>query len=125
MTTKAAVAVGNTLVGAGMMLYLGGPSAAVLVVGTLVWTAGEMIGTPTMAVYPGRIAPAGLRAHYLAGLEFAVQIGYAAGPALGVALWAVWPDGVRWMCGVLTVVSVLGSTAAITEPRSRAEPPGS
>lgn len=121
MTARATIALGNILVGAGMMLYLAGPSAAVLVVATLVWTVGEMVGTPTMTAYPGRIAPLRLRGRYMALSEFAVQVGYGAGPALGVALWAVWPAGVWWLCGVLTVVSVIGSTAAMTGSRERVE----
>ncbi|MBB1159199.1 MULTISPECIES: MFS transporter [Amycolatopsis] len=123
MTDRATVAVGNILVGAGMMLYLAGPSAAVLVIATLVWTAGEMVGTPTITAYPGRIAPPRLRGRYIALSEFATQVGYAAGPALGVALWAVWPAGVWWLCGVLTVVAVFGSTVSMPGAAERNRQP--
>ncbi|MYW92493.1 MFS transporter [Amycolatopsis rubida] len=123
MTDRATVALGNILVGAGMMLYLAGPSAAVLVVATLVWTAGEMVGTPTITAYPGRIAPPRLRGRYIALSEFATQVGYAAGPALGVALWAVWPAGVWWLCGVLTVLAVFGSSVSMPGAADRNRQP--
>ncbi|WP_167545462.1 MFS transporter [Amycolatopsis rubida] len=123
MTDRATVALGNILVGAGMMLYLAGPSAAVLVVATLVWTAGEMVGTPTITAYPGRIAPPRLRGRYIALSEFATQVGYAAGPALGVALWAVWPAGVWWLCGALTVLAVFGSSVSMPGAADRNRQP--
>ncbi|MGW4396611.1 MFS transporter [Amycolatopsis nivea] len=123
MTDRATVGLGNILVGAGMMLYLAGPSAVVLVIATLVWTAGEMVGTPTITAYPGRIAPPRLRGRYIALSEFATQVGYAAGPALGVALWAVWPAGVWWLCGVLTVVAVFGSTVSMPGAADRNRQP--
>ena len=54
---KVAVALGIGLVGVGMNLYVAGPSMAMYVVATVVWTSGEMIGTPTASAWPGRVAP--------------------------------------------------------------------
>jgi predicted MFS family arabinose efflux permease len=135
MPARLAVAIGVGLVGVGMNLYVAGPVIAMIVAATLVWTLGEMIGTPTASAYPGQVAPPTLRGRYIAALAFAQQIGYAAGPPLGLALWAVWPAGVWWACGLFTVVAVAavlagmpnragsGPTDQVGEPADRVDEP--
>jgi MFS family permease len=115
MPSKLAVALGIGLVGVGMNLYLAGPAVAMFVVATLVWTIGEMTGTPTASAYPGRVAPSGMRSRYIAAAAFSMQIGYAVGPVLGAAVWAVWPSGVWWLCGLLTVAAVLATLLGMTQ----------
>ena len=117
--SRLAVALGIGLVGVGMNLYLAGPAIAMFVVATLVWTVGEMTGTPTASAYPGSVAPAGMRGRYIAGATFSMQMGYAIGPTLGTAVWAVWPAGVWWMCGMLTVVAVFAALVGMTGPAAR------
>lgn len=117
MPAKLAVAVGIGLVGVGMNLYVAGPAVAMFVVATLVWTLGEIIGTPTVSAYPAQVAPAGLRGRYIAAAALPMQIGYAAGPVIGVALWTVWPEGVWWGCAVITVIAVLATLAGMSRPK--------
>jgi MFS family permease len=111
LPARLATALGIGLVGIGMNLYVAGPAVAMFVVATVVWTIGEMVGTPTVSAYPGQVAPAGLRGRYIAAGAFSMQIGYAVGPVLGVAVWTLWPDGVWWGC---TAVTVLAVSAALT-----------
>jgi MFS family permease len=120
MPAKLAVAWGIGLVGVGMNLYVAGPLMAAFVVATLVWTLGEMVGTPTASAYPGQVAPPGMRGRYIAAATFPMQIGYAVGPVLGVALWTLWPDGVWWGCTIVTVIAVLATLAGMTRPASSA-----
>lgn len=113
MPARLAVALGIGLVGVGMNLYIAGPWVAMYLVATLVWTLGEIVGTPTASAYPGQVAPPGLRGRYIAAAAFPMQIGYAVGPVIGVAVWARWPDGVWWGCTLVTVVAVLATFAGM------------
>ena len=117
---KVAVALGIGLVGVGMNLYVAGPGMAMYVVATVVWTAGEMIGTPTASAWPGRVAPEHLRGRYIAAAAFPMQIGYAVGPVLGVAVWQASSVAVWWLCGLLTVGAVAATLAGMSEPRAPA-----
>lgn len=114
---RLAVALGVGLVGVGMNMYAIGSAVALYVVATLVWTAGEMIGTPTASAYPGQVAPPALRGRYIAAAAVPMQIGYAVGPVLGVAVWQWSPAGVWWLCGLLTVLAVGAVLAGMTGPR--------
>lgn len=118
---RVAVALGIGLVGVGMNLYVAGPSMAMFVVATVVWTVGEMIGTPTASAWPGRVAPANLRGRYIAASAFPMQIGYAVGPVIGVAAWQASSASVWWMCGLVTVVAVIAILVGMAEPRPDAQ----
>ncbi|MFC4584827.1 MDR family MFS transporter [Sphaerisporangium corydalis] len=122
MPAKLAVALGIGLVGVGMNMYVAGPAIAMFVVATLVWTLGEIVGTPTVSAYPAQVAPPGMRGRYIAAAALPMQIGYAAGPVIGVAMWTVWPDGVWWGCAAITVVAVLATLAGMT--RTTGDPDG-
>jgi MFS family permease len=110
---RVAVALGIGLVGVGMNLYIAGPTIAMFVVATLVWTLGEIIGTPTASAHPGRVAPPHLRGRYIAAAAFPMQIGYAAGPVLGVAVWSAAGGLVWWLSGAVTVVAVVAVVAGM------------
>jgi MFS family permease len=116
LPARVAVALGIGLVGVGMNLYVAGPLTAMFVVATVVWTLGEIIGTPTASAYPGQVAPAGMRGRYIAAAAFPMQIGYAVGPVLGVTLWTVWREGVWWGSSIITVVAVLATLAGMSRP---------
>lgn len=123
MPARLAVAIGIGLVGVGTNLYVAGPAFAVLVFATVVRTVGEMTGTPTASAYPGWVAKPGLRGRYIAAAAIPQQIGYALGPAMGVALWTVWPAGVWWMCGLLTVVAVAATLTGMIDTGARQPEP--
>ena len=118
MPATLAVAVGIGLVGVGMNLYVAGPAVAAFVAATGIWTLGEIVGTPTVSAYPGRVAPPGMRGRYIAATAFPMQIGYAVGPVLGVAVWTLWPDGVWWGCSLITVIAVLAAVTGMARPTS-------
>lgn len=113
---RVAVALGIGLVGVGMNLYAAGPAMAMFVVATVVWTVGEMIGTPTASAWPGRVAPAHLRGRYIAASAFPMQIGYAVGPVIGIAAWQASHSAVWWLCGLLTAVAVVVTLIGMAEP---------
>ncbi|MGW7412388.1 MFS transporter [Streptomyces sp. NPDC054863] len=115
---RIAVTLGVGLVGVGMNLYVAGPGMAVYVVATIVWTSGEMIGTPTASAWPGRVAPGQLRGRYIAAAAFPMQIGYAIGPVLGVAAWQASSASVWWLSGVLTAGAVAAAWVGMRDPRA-------
>src|SRR5258708_31761138 len=60
-----AVGAGFALVGAGMAIYGLQTSPAVIVIGTLVLSLGEIIGGPTIFAYPALAGPRNLRGRYI------------------------------------------------------------
>ncbi|MGW6979828.1 MFS transporter [Streptomyces sp. NPDC054932] len=116
-----AVALGVGLVGVGMNLYVAGPGMAMFVIATVVWTVGEMIGTPTASAWPGKVAPAHLRGRYIAASAFPMQIGYAVGPVIGIAAWQASAASVWWLCGALTAVAVAVTPIGMAEPPADAK----
>lgn len=98
---RVTMSVGSALIGVGIALF-GLPTGLwILVVGTLVWTFGEVVSAPPVSAYPALTAPAHLRGRYIGLMTTSQSIGYAVGPALGAALFEVG-DGAVWiMCGGL------------------------
>jgi MFS family permease len=126
LPARVAVALGIGLVGLGLNLYALPAGVGGLVLATLVWSVGEMVGTPTASAYPGQVAPPRLRGRYLAAAAVPQQLGYALGPMLGTAAWALWGTGVWWLCGLLSAVAVLAALAGVrnapAEPAPEPEP---
>ena len=127
MPARVAIAVGIGLIGVGLNLYALSAGIAGLVLATLIWTFGEIIGAPTAAAYPARIAPPGRRGRYIAAAAAPQQIGYALGPVLGTAVWTAGSTSVWWWCGGLTVAAVaaavLGVRGTPSSPAARRRRP--
>jgi MFS family permease len=94
----ARISIGLTcaLVGLGMASY-GLPFGPVVVVlGTLIWSAGEVVGAPALFAYPAMAGPPQLRGRYIGSLQFGYAAASALGPVLGGLLFTalghrVWP----------------------------------
>jgi MFS family permease len=104
---------GMALLSIGHFLYLYPAGLGGLAVATFVWTLGEIVAAPSMLAYPGLSAPAGLTARYIAGATVAQQLGYAAGPIIGVTAWQMWGSKVWLVTGacaaVATVLTIIGA----------------
>ena len=85
--TRSVLIAGFLLLGGGHLLYGLPYGAAVFLVGTLVWSVGEIVGGPTMAAYPSLAAPEQLRGRYQGAAQAAYGLATALGPFLGVLLW--------------------------------------
>ena len=103
---RTAIALGMALTGAGLSLYSLPLGLLGFVAATVVWTMGEVTASPSMLAYPGLVAPAHMRARYLAAATVANQAGYSIGPAVGVAVWNNVGGSVFWMAGVLSAVAI-------------------
>jgi MFS family permease len=111
------------LVGAGVAVYGLPLGPAVIIIGTLIWTLGEIVGGPAAFAYPAIAGPAHLRGRYIGSFQFVFGLGTAVGPLVGGLLFArlghaVWP--VLALAGAGAVV--LG-VAAIRAPRTDDDQP--
>jgi len=105
------------LLGAGVALYGLPMGPAVIVIGTLVWTLGEIIGGPAIFSYPAVIAPAQHKSHYLGSFHFAFGLGSALGPVAGGWLFTQVGHGFWFVIGGASLVAtLLALTALRTTP---------
>ncbi|MBA0053308.1 MFS transporter [Streptomyces sp. AJS327] len=105
--TRIAVVCGVGLTGVGMSLYALPWGLAALVIATLVWSLGEIIGYPTLFfAYPAQAGPPALRGRYLGASNSLYGLGTALGPFLGVLLWNRLHEGLWLACGLVGVLAV-------------------
>lgn len=102
-------------VGLGVLCYGLPLGPAVLVIGTLIWTLGEIVGSPALFAYPALAAPPQLRGRYIGGFQFMFGLGQALGPMIGGALFVqlghrVWP--------VIVLASVVATVLAFSAVRT-------
>ncbi|MEU6917447.1 MFS transporter [Streptomyces olindensis] len=107
------------LLSAGVALYGLPLGPAVILLGTLIWSLGEIIGGPASMAYPGIAGPAHLKAHYIGGFQFTWSLGTALGPVLGGWLFIqlehlVWP--------VVAVGSLVATMLVLAAVPGRARP---
>ncbi|MYS84958.1 MFS transporter [Embleya scabrispora] len=107
------------LVGVGVAVYGLPLGPAVILLGTLIWSVGEILGGPATTAYPVVAGPAHLKGHYIGGFHFAWSLGAAVGPVVGGWLFIrlghqVWP--------VLTAGSVLSIVLVLLSVRDRPTP---
>lgn len=113
---RSAITFGIALIAIGMSLY--GISYAVvgLVAATLVWTLGEIIAAPSANAYPALIAPTGARSRYIATATASQSLGFAIGPALGAAVFALGGRAVWAACALVGAFAVVMSAVGVQEP---------
>jgi predicted MFS family arabinose efflux permease len=129
---KVPIVVSFVLVGIGYAFYGLPLGPAVIIAGTLIWTAAEIIGAPTAFAYPAIAAQPHLKGHYIGSFQFMFGLGTAVGPAAGGLLYThlghgVWPlfavvSLVAVGFGLVGVVSRMGSTDAAGERLAVDEP---
>lgn len=104
------------LIGVGMALYAVPWGVAGIIIATVVWSLGEIVGAPTMFSWPARIAPEALRGRYLGALNAVVSVAFAAGPALGAQAWNVAGTGLWLICGVLCLLGAAAAQYGMARP---------
>jgi predicted MFS family arabinose efflux permease len=133
---KLVVGLGFALLGAGFSLYALPWGVAIFLIGTLVWTAAEIVAGPTLFAYPGMVAPDHLRGRYIGSTQLMFSLGSAVGPGLGVFLYDAIGLNVWWCFGVASLLAMVLATSGMrridaAEPASPAsespvpEPPAS
>lgn len=123
---RIAVIAGVALTGIGMSLYALPWGIAALVIATLVWSLGEIVGYPTLFfAYPAQAGPPELRGRYLGASNSLYGLGTAVGPFLGVMLWNEFGNGLWLGCGAVGLLAV-GAAWLGVRPTGAADrkPPG-
>jgi len=105
------------LLGVGAGFY-GLPLApAVIVIGTLIWTLGEIVGGPAMFAYPAMAGPTRLKPWYLGSFQFTYGAGAAIGPVVGGWLFVHFGHRVwLFLAGGSVFATIAGLLAARARP---------
>lgn len=106
---RIATITGILAVGGGLAAYALPWGVAGLVAATVVWSVGEIIGSPTMTAYPALAAAPEHRSRYLGASQAMFGVGSAVGPAAGVAAWTLMGDAVWLACGALAALAALAA----------------
>ena len=110
------VTIGFGLLGVGQLVYALPWGVGVFIVGTLIWTIAEITAGPTMAAYPGRIAPGALRGRYIASMQTMFNLGAAVGPVLGVAIYRAVGNAVWGCCAAGCAVGLALALGGMRNP---------
>ncbi|MFC5180737.1 MFS transporter [Actinomadura harenae] len=122
LPARAVGVAGLALLAGGLALYWVPLGIAALVLATVVWSMGEIVGGPTMFAYPAKAAPDGLRGRYLGSAHAMFGLGSALGPVLGVELWHAVGRPVWLWCGAIGLVAVLAARAGMVEKSTVSAP---
>jgi MFS family permease len=107
--------------GFGVLLSGIGMAAAVVV-----WSFGEMFGSPSTAAFIADRAPAHLRGRYQSTLGITYALAFTIGPVGGTALYGWWPRGLWIVCAALGLVGAALALAGQRYPvPTVAQPPPS
>ena len=112
---------GSALVGGGMMLFGLPLGYSILIIGTLVWTTGEMICFPMLfETYPAQVGPENMRGRYLGAANGVSNAGMSIGPIVGIALYDRIGTTVWFLCGIVGAIAVLAAlVGTVPLPRDR------
>lgn len=115
-------ALGSVCVVSGMAILALGINWTVIVASVVLWTAGEILVTPTASNISARAAPQGAVARYQSFLVFWQTTGMSVGPALGVFLYGVHGDLPWWLDGVAGAGIATGIYFLVRLRLSRSDP---
>jgi predicted MFS family arabinose efflux permease len=107
---------GFGLVAVGYGVYAIALIPALLIIGTLIWTASEIIGAPTTFAYPGMVAPPHLRGRYSGAMLGVFGLGNAVGPAVGVWVWDKVGDSFWVVAAGVAVLSAVCARIGMRRP---------
>jgi MFS family permease len=108
--------VGFGLLGVGQLVYALPWGAGVFIVGTLIWTIAEITAGPTMSSYPGMAAPSELRGRYIASSQTMFNLGAAAAPVVGIAIYEAVGAQVWWWSAFGCVIGLALALTGMRRP---------
>lgn len=105
---------GSLLVAAGFGLYAIPGGLPVVVLGTVVWSFGEMVLLPGLSSYVADVAPSALRGTYMGLYSMTFSVGFALAPWLGATLLERAGAAPLWIS-----MFFLGSLSAVLLARAK------
>ncbi|MGO8960335.1 MAG: MFS transporter [Streptosporangiaceae bacterium] len=110
------------LIGTGVAVYGLPLGPAILIIGTLIWSLGEILGGPATFAYAAMAGPAQQKSRYIGSFQFMFGAGTALGPVAGGVLFShlghrVWP-----LIAIAEVVALAFMATGIRSPRPVASP---
>jgi MFS family permease len=103
--SRAVMAVGYVLVGAGFSLNAFAHSVAGLAACMVIFTFGEMVAMPVSSAYIANLAPVHLRGRYMGVYALTWSAALILAPQMGLRLFAFSPAALWIACGALGVVA--------------------
>ena len=82
----------------------------------VVWSFGEMFGSPSTAAFIADRAPAHLRGRYQSSLGLTYSLAFTIGPIGGTAIYRWWPRGLWIVCAALGLIGCALALAAQRYP---------
>ena len=119
--SRTPILIGVALMTVGMMMFGLPLGYSIIVLGTIVWTSGEMTSFSMLFdTYPAQVGPARMRGRYLGAANGLSYTGMAVGPIIGITLYDHIGSGVWFLCGIAGAVALLTTWAgAVPLPRDR------
>lgn len=110
------IALGVLLTGLGFGSFAILLSGFGMALAVLIWTFGEMFGSPSAAAFVADRAPAHLRGRYQSALGDTYGLAFTIGPAGGTAIYDWWPRGLWVACAALGIAGAALALAAQRHP---------
>ncbi|MEU9031057.1 MFS transporter [Streptomyces sp. NPDC048383] len=110
---KITIGLGFALVGAGVACYGLPIGPAAIVIGTLIWSLGEILGGPAVFAYPANAGPEELRSRYIGSFQFVFGLGSALGPMAGTWLFLQFGSLVWPLIGAASLLATLFALFAV------------
>ncbi|MEV7727407.1 MFS transporter [Streptomyces sp. NPDC087917] len=110
---KITIGLGFALVGAGVACYGLPIGPAAVIIGTLVWSLGEILGGPAVFAYPASAGPEALRSRYIGSFQFMFGLGSALGPMAGTWLFLQYGSLVWPLVGAASLLATLFGLIAV------------
>ena len=93
----------------------------IVVLGTLIWTTGEIVGAPALFSYPALAGPAKLKGRYIGSFQFVFASASALGPVIGGLLFTVLGHRVWPVVAVGSVIAAVLVATTVRQPAKGAE----
>ncbi len=108
---------GYTLLGVGYACTGLAHQFATLAITVVIWTCGEMIGSPTQSAVLAGMAPPHLRGRYMAAATFMWSLASIVGPSLGSFLYGWSPTFLWWFAAAMGLASAGAVRFALAAPQ--------
>jgi hypothetical protein len=119
---RVSISLALVLVACGVAFYGLPLGPAVIIIGTLIWTLGELLGGPATFAYAAVAGPAALKSRYIGGYQFMFGLGTAIGPVVGGALFTIYHHSAWPIFAVVELVALGFALAGIRSRKAATRP---